>query len=116
MNPYIYSTFKSDMLEASKNFIYETDYYVKKMTFSYFILTNDRKDICFELDGANMITSLNDLIHRQNIGIYELFMKENIMYKYPVDTEMNKERAEWYKYLVKELLNILMKDLKKYIV
>lgn len=29
MNPYIYSTFKSDMLEVSKNFIYETDYRVK---------------------------------------------------------------------------------------
>lgn len=62
-----------------------------------------------------MAVSLVDLDNKQVVGIYELFIKENIMYKYPVDKEMKMDRTEWYKFLVKELLNILMKDLRKYI-
>lgn len=116
MNPLTYDTFKNDMREASENFILNTGYCIKCLTSSSIILTNNRKDICFEIDGVKMAVSLVDLDNKQVVGIYELFIKENIMYKYPVDKEMKMDRTEWYKFLVKELLNILMKDLRKYIV
>lgn len=115
MNPYIYNSFKSDMCEASRIFICNTDYYIKRITSSSFVLTNNRKDIVFDLDGVNMVSSLIDIEHNETLGIYELFMKENIMYKYPIDKDMNMERKDWYKFLVKGLLDILMHDLKKYI-
>lgn len=115
MNPYIYDTFKSDMQKASESFINHSDYYIKELTFSSLILTNNKKNICFELDGVNLVVSLVDLNDGNNIGIYELFMKENIMFKYPIDKEMNMKQIVWYRYLVKKLLDILLKDLKKYI-
>jgi hypothetical protein len=114
MNPYIYINFKTDMLEAVSDFIKITPYKVYYLSESSIILNNNNRYINFYLDGMGMMATIQ-VDNSFEKAIFELFDKNGISEKYPFDIEHKYSYEEWNKYKVKEILEVLSTDLRKYI-
>jgi hypothetical protein len=114
MNAYIYESFKRDMVESVADFIHNTDYSMSWIHESSFLLSNNNKYIFFYIEAMNLYGEILEADNKQKHAIYEFFMKENIMDKYPKNID-NLPYEEWNKDEVKRILEILRTDLKKYI-
>ena len=106
MNPFLYRSFQSDMLEAVQDFLENSNFKIKSINESSIVLFNGKLNINFYLDGANMVSSIN-YINCVEKSIFELFVENNIVDKYPFDLENNYTYEEWNKLHVKKILMTL---------
>jgi hypothetical protein len=115
MNPFIYDSFKKDIHDAVESFIFNTNYYIKRLDESSIVLSNNKKYIIFYLEATSLCSEIKNIDDTNHFAIYELFEKESMNDKYPLNTELKLPYEEWNKYKVSKILEILMTDLKKYI-
>lgn len=115
MNPYTYKNFVPDMIEATSEFISKTNYEVEKITSSSISLINSQRRISFYIEGASMVSVIEQVSGLYAKGIYELFLENNIFDKYPVDKENTYSYEEWNKISVKKQLEVLRDDLYNYL-
>lgn len=123
MNPFTYIKFKEDMLEAVQRFVIDTDYFIKTIDDSSIVLSNNKKNIIFYLEASSLNSEIKNIDDTAHFAIYELFDRENIMFKYPSTKipdnltieEYSKFYEEWNKKKVITILGVLMTNLKKYI-
>ena len=123
MNPFTYEEFQSDMLEATKDFVINTDYLVEDISDSSIRLANNKKRIIFALEASTLSHIIENLDGSDSIAIYELFEKESIEDEYPkieVPCFISIEESlsfhkESNKNKVKKMLEQLTHKLYKYI-
>ncbi|MDR2010288.1 MAG: hypothetical protein LBQ22_07385 [Bacteroidales bacterium] len=115
MNPFIYDNLKKDMQDAVKLLIANTDYYIERLDESSIVLSNEKKHIMFYLEATNLCSEIKNIDDTDHFAVYELFEKENMNDKYPLNTKLKLSYEEWNKYEVYKILEILMTYLRKYI-
>jgi sRNA-binding regulator protein Hfq len=115
MNSFVYENFGSDMLESVNDFTSTTDYFIDRVSRCSISLTNKKKILIFFLEATNLNSEIKNFDGTSYFSLYELFEKENIIYKYPINTELKLPYEEWNKYKVKKILEVLNSDLRKYI-
>ena len=123
MNPFTYKEFQNDMLEATKDFVLNTDYSVEDISDSSIILSNGKKFLNFYLEAFTLVAEISNKDGSDCLAFYELFERENIMNEYPkVEVPPFSSIEESYsfnrkfnKFKIKELLRLLTHRLYHYI-
>ncbi|MBR9854791.1 MAG: hypothetical protein GYB37_09475, partial [Algicola sp.] len=80
---FIYKEFQKDMIEATKDFVLNTDYEIEDVSDYAIRLCNGKKRIIFTLEAFNLLHQIENVDGSSNMSIYELFEKEGIMNEYP---------------------------------